>query len=84
MSAFDGTPCAVKAARTVWNGGKGRDCIKALPIVIEYAQICLGTAGQGNHRHQFLRQIIGAQRQLFHELSAVGSGTAHAGRSADA
>ena len=45
MSAFDGTPCAVKAARTVWNGGKGRDCIKALPIVIEYAQICVGTAG---------------------------------------
>ena len=31
---FDGTPCAVKAARTVWIGGKGRDDIKALPIDI--------------------------------------------------
>ena len=35
-------------------------------------------------RHQFLRQIIGAQRQLFHQLSVVGAGAAHAGRSADA
>ncbi|MEZ3439168.1 MAG: hypothetical protein K1W18_09845, partial [Oscillospiraceae bacterium] len=26
--------CAVKAACTVWNGGKGGDCIKALPIVM--------------------------------------------------
>jgi hypothetical protein len=31
---FDGTPCAVKAARTVWSGGKGGDYIKALPIAI--------------------------------------------------
>jgi hypothetical protein len=31
---FDGTPCAVKAARTVRIGGKGGDYIKALPIDI--------------------------------------------------
>lgn len=30
----DGTPCAVKVARTVWSGGKGGDNIKALPIAI--------------------------------------------------
>lgn len=28
----DGTPYAVKAARTVWTGGKGGDNIKTLPI----------------------------------------------------
>ena len=32
---FDGTPCAVKVARTVWAGGKVRDNIKDLPISIE-------------------------------------------------
>ena len=31
---FDGTPCAVKAARTVWSGGKSGDYIKGLPIAI--------------------------------------------------
>lgn len=31
---IDGTPCAVKAARTVWVGGKDRDNIKVLPIDI--------------------------------------------------
>ncbi|EOJ49555.1 hypothetical protein WM7_00569, partial [Enterococcus faecalis EnGen0361] len=31
---FDGTPCAVKVARTVWNGGKVGDYFKDLPIVI--------------------------------------------------
>ena len=31
---FDGTPCAVKVARTVWGGGKPGDDIKGLPIVI--------------------------------------------------
>ena len=30
----DGTPCAGKPARTVWNGGKTGDYIKGLPIVI--------------------------------------------------
>ena len=30
----DGTPCAVKAARTVWSGGKLGDHIKKLPIAI--------------------------------------------------
>lgn len=28
---FDGTPCAVKIARTVWGGGKPGDDIKGLP-----------------------------------------------------
>ena len=31
---FDGTPCAVKAACTVWSGGKSGDYIKRLPIAI--------------------------------------------------
>ncbi|WP_230311484.1 hypothetical protein [Enterococcus faecium] len=31
---FDGTPYAVKVARTVWSGGKSGDCIKGLPIAI--------------------------------------------------
>lgn len=31
---FDGTPCAIKVARTVWGGGKARDNIKGLPITI--------------------------------------------------
>lgn len=31
---FDGTPCAGKPACTVWSGGKLRDNIKELPIVI--------------------------------------------------
>ncbi|EOF89613.1 hypothetical protein SKG_02699, partial [Enterococcus faecium EnGen0166] len=30
----DGTPCAVKVARTVWTGGKDGDNIKLLPIGI--------------------------------------------------
>lgn len=29
---IDGTPCAVKVARTVWGGGKLGDNIKKLPI----------------------------------------------------
>jgi len=32
---FDGTPYAVKVARTVWSGGKGGDYIKPLPIAIQ-------------------------------------------------
>ena len=31
---FDGTPCAVKAARTVWSRGKVEDHIKDLPMAI--------------------------------------------------
>ena len=30
----DGTPCDVKASRTVWSGGKLGDYIKELPITI--------------------------------------------------
>lgn len=30
----DGTPYAVKAARTVWSGGKDGDNFKLLPITI--------------------------------------------------
>ena len=32
--AVEGTPCAVKVARTVWSGGKPGDNIKWLPITI--------------------------------------------------
>lgn len=34
MKATDGTPDAVKIARPVWNGGKGGDNFKTLPIII--------------------------------------------------
>jgi len=34
----DGTPCDGKLSCTVWNGGKGRDNIKALPIVIVWGK----------------------------------------------
>lgn len=33
---MDGTPCAVKVARTVWSGGKDGDNFKILPITIVY------------------------------------------------
>ena len=33
--AIDGTPCAVKVARTVWSGGKSGDNTKGLPIAIQ-------------------------------------------------
>lgn len=32
----EGTPYAVKVARTVWSGGKGGDSIKTLPITIRF------------------------------------------------
>ena len=31
---FDGAPCAVKVACTVWSGGKSGDNFKGLPIAI--------------------------------------------------
>ncbi|MGG1166282.1 MULTISPECIES: hypothetical protein [Bacillus cereus group] len=31
---LDGTPCAMKVARTVWGGGKAGDNFKSLPITI--------------------------------------------------
>lgn len=36
---YDGTPCAMKVACTVWTGGKDRDNIKFLPIGIDYKQL---------------------------------------------
>lgn len=40
----DGTPCDVKASRTVWSGGKLGDYIKELPITIHRREIsdCFG------------------------------------------
>ena len=35
----DGTPCDVKASRTVWSGGKLGDYIKELPITIYRREI---------------------------------------------
>ena len=35
--AIDGTPCAMKVARTVWSGGKLGDYFKELPITIQLA-----------------------------------------------
>ena len=34
MAEFDGAPCAVKVACTVWSGGKSGDNFKGLPIAI--------------------------------------------------
>jgi len=34
MRLKDGTPCAMKIARTVWSRGKGGDYIKTLPIAM--------------------------------------------------
>ena len=34
MKTTDGTPDAVKIACPVWNGGKGGDKVKTLPIII--------------------------------------------------
>lgn len=35
---IDGTPYAVKVARTVWSGGKDGDNIKILPITIFWSK----------------------------------------------
>ena len=40
-----GTPCAVKAACTVWSGGKARDHFKGLPITITSYADCAGFGG---------------------------------------
>ena len=37
-NTIDGTPCAVKVARTVWSGGKLGDQFKESPIAIELAK----------------------------------------------
>jgi len=42
---FDGKPCAVKVARTVWVGGKLGDNIKELPIDIR--SICSSLLSDG-------------------------------------
>ena len=34
LLSVDGTPCAVKVARTVWSRGKSGDYFKGLPIAI--------------------------------------------------
>ncbi|MEE1513009.1 MAG: hypothetical protein UGA93_09700 [Gemmiger formicilis] len=49
MTKFDGTPCAVKAARTVWSRGKAGDHIKCLPMAI-WCQISGHEAAYGGRR----------------------------------
>jgi len=34
LNFIDGTPCAMKVARTVWSRGKDGDDFKVLPIAI--------------------------------------------------
>ena len=58
---FDGTPCAVKAACTVWSGGKSGDYIKGLPIAIR----CKVTGYQAAH-----------VRRRYHYRSTDGDSTA--------
>ena len=40
MTEFEGTPCAVKVACTVWSGGKSGDNFKGLPITIRRKCSC--------------------------------------------
>ena len=42
MKTNDGTPDAVKIACPVWNGGKGGDDFKTLPIIISGGTISSG------------------------------------------
>ena len=35
----------------------------------KYVQVCKRIAGQGNHRHEYLRKEFRAERKLFHQLS---------------
>ena len=49
MTKFDGTPCAVKAARTVWSRGKAGDHIKCLPMAI-WCQVSGHEAADGRGR----------------------------------
>lgn len=43
MKTTDGTPDAVKIACPVWNGGKGGDNFKTLPIIISGNPALYGT-----------------------------------------
>lgn len=49
-SSTDGTPCAVKIARTVWSGGKAGDNFKGLPITIiqHHSGFCAGSRDKGS------------------------------------
>ena len=42
MKTNDGTPDAVKIACPVWNGGKGGDNFKTLPIIISRRLVFTG------------------------------------------
>ena len=42
MKTNDGTPDAVKIACPVWNGGKGGDKFKTLPIIISRRTVPAG------------------------------------------
>ena len=51
---FDGTPCEVKAACTVWSGGKSGDDFKGLPITIRCEKPGHETAdGRRGRRHRW-------------------------------
>ena len=41
---IEGTPCAVKVARTVWSGGKARDNIKGLGSVKNFVSMGKNTS----------------------------------------
>ena len=56
---FDGTPCAVKAARTVWSRGKVGDHIKDLPMAI-WCQVSGHEAADGWRRRGTDRHDSGA------------------------
>lgn len=59
MTKFDGTPCAVKAARTVWSRGKVGDHIKDLPMAIR-CQVSGHEAADGWRRRGTDRHDSGA------------------------
>ena len=54
-SVFDGKPCDGKLSCTVWDGGKGGDNTKTLPIVIEFAAVYILRSCSGRSRGYLLR-----------------------------
>ena len=66
---IDGAPCAVKVARTVWDGGKVGDHFKDLPIVTDLSKANYN-AFQFREHHETasaaLRSEIQSIRKMHH------------------
>jgi len=64
---FDGAPCAVKVACTVWSGGKSGDYFKGLPIAIRcqvtrdqtaYGELDVNKSGKEKHNPDGTGDIV--------------------------